>query len=66
MRILMVVSEATPFAKTGGLGDVLGSLPAALAARGQQVAENESVHAGFVGMIGRHQVGTLGSFQLLL
>jgi len=37
-RILMVASEATPFAKTGGLGDVLGSLPAALAARGEQVA----------------------------
>ena len=31
-RILMVTSEASPFAKTGGLGDVLGSLPAALVA----------------------------------
>ncbi len=30
MNILMVASEATPFAKTGGLADVLGSLPAAL------------------------------------
>jgi starch synthase len=38
MNILMVASEATPFAKTGGLGDVLGSLPAALAARGERVA----------------------------
>ena len=28
-RILMVTSEASPFAKTGGLGDVLGALPAA-------------------------------------
>ncbi|MGA2212174.1 MAG: glycogen synthase GlgA [Bryobacteraceae bacterium] len=34
----MVASEATPFAKTGGLADVLGALPAALAGRGQQVA----------------------------
>ena len=29
MNILMVASEATPFAKTGGLADVLGALPAA-------------------------------------
>ena len=32
MNILMVASEATPFAKTGGLADVLGALPAALQA----------------------------------
>ncbi|HYO79965.1 MAG TPA: glycogen synthase GlgA [Bryobacteraceae bacterium] len=38
MKILTVASEATPFAKTGGLADVLGSLPAALAQRGAEVA----------------------------
>jgi starch synthase len=38
MQILMVASEATPFAKTGGLADVLGALPAALAERGENVA----------------------------
>ena len=37
-RVLMVASEATPFCKTGGLADVMGALPAALAARGEQVA----------------------------
>ena len=30
MRILYVGSEALPFASTGGLADVLGSLPAAV------------------------------------
>jgi len=34
----MVASEATPFSKTGGLADVMGGLPAALAARGERVA----------------------------
>ncbi len=37
-RILMVASEATPFAKTGGLADVLGALPAALVEQGEEVA----------------------------
>jgi starch synthase len=37
-RILMVAAEAAPFVKTGGLADVLGALPAALAQRGEEVA----------------------------
>lgn len=37
-RILMVSSEATPFAKTGGLADVVGSLPAALQELDDEVA----------------------------
>ena len=36
-RILMVTSEAAPFAKTGGLADVLGALPPALVKLGEQV-----------------------------
>lgn len=35
MKILMVGAEAVPFASTGGLGDVMGSLPGALAAQGE-------------------------------
>ncbi|HEY3593686.1 MAG TPA: glycogen/starch synthase, partial [Polyangiaceae bacterium] len=29
LKVLFVTSECAPFAKTGGLGDVLGALPKA-------------------------------------
>ncbi|MDN0033337.1 glycogen synthase GlgA [Oscillibacter valericigenes] len=38
MKILYATSEAVPFCKTGGLADVSGSLPAAVAAEGVQMA----------------------------
>ena len=38
MKILYATSEAVPFCKTGGLADVAGSLPAALAEQGAEVA----------------------------
>ncbi len=38
MNILFAASEVTPYAKTGGLGDVLAALPAVLRARGHSVS----------------------------
>jgi starch synthase len=37
LNIVMVASECAPFSKTGGLGDVMQSLPKALAKRGHRV-----------------------------
>ena len=37
LKIVMVASEMSPFAKTGGLADVVGALPQAIADRGNEV-----------------------------
>ena len=38
MHIAFVASEGVPFSKTGGLADVVGALPHALAAQGHQIS----------------------------
>ena len=46
LQVLFVSSEAAPFAKTGGLGDVVGALPKALRRRGADVRVVMPLYAG--------------------
>src|SRR6187549_782023 len=52
----MVASEAAPFAKTGGLADVVGALPRALVALGHEV---EVVMPRYRGVTAGTPAGTL-------
>ena len=42
MKILFVASEATPYAASGGLGDVMGALPKSI------VHDNPNVEVGVI------------------
>ena len=46
LKVLLVSSEVAPFAKTGGLGDVVGALPKALRRRGIDVRLVVPLYAG--------------------
>ena len=46
LKVLVVSSEVAPFAKTGGLGDVVGALPKALRRRGIDVRVVVPLYAG--------------------
>jgi len=62
-RLLMLASEAMPFAKTGGLADVLGALPPALARLGWDVTVALPKYRGVNGGSLREQFPvTVGGF----
>ena len=54
MRVLSVASEAYPLVKTGGLADVAGALPPALARRGIEVRTLLPGYPAVMSKLGRH------------
>lgn len=55
-RVLFVVSECAPLIKTGGLADVAGALPTALAAYGDEVRTLLPGYRAIMGKLGKSKV----------
>lgn len=66
MKILFVGAEVMPFAATGGLGDVLGSLPAALARDGENDVRVVMPLYSAIGAKWRGQMKTEAVFEVRL
>lgn len=61
-KVLFAASEAAPFIKSGGLGDVIGSLPKAIAGKDCEVAVVLPLHEGVSEKIRRKLVSVTNIF----
>ncbi|MEO0682635.1 MAG: glycogen/starch synthase, partial [Pseudomonadota bacterium] len=66
MRVLSVASECVPLVKTGGLADVVGALPAALAAQGVEMRVMLPAYPGLADRLQRVETQRLGPDERLL
>ena len=64
-KILYIASEAMPFASTGGLADVIGSLPLEVAKEGVDVRVVMPLHSS-VAKVYRDQMQTVAEYELPL
>jgi len=62
VKILFAASEAFPLIKTGGLGDVMHSLPIALAALGDDVRMVLPAYRDVLSRVGKHRL--IGSYEI--
>lgn len=65
MKVLFAVSECAPFVKTGGLADVAGALPKALAAQGVEARVLMPAYPGLAGLKGARPVAEMEGGRLL-
>jgi starch synthase len=61
LKVALVASECFPYVKTGGLGDVIGSLPKALVEEGCQVKLFLPLYGGI--KVEQHKINLLDEFQ---
>ena len=61
MKICFAASECFPYVKTGGLGDVAGSLPKALAEEGSEVKVFLPLYSGIKTL--EHNLNSVPEFQ---
>ncbi len=64
LRIVMMAAEATPYAKVGGLGDVVGALPKALERLGARPAVVIPAYKGKAGVPGIHPCSLVPGFDV--